>query len=78
MLDHLPSNKAAGTDNISNELLKNTNLVSRLYIQEFVNQILLEGEVPEELKIGKCVLIYKVEISKLVAIITLIIREETL
>ena len=42
------------------------------------NQILLEGEVPEELNNGKCVLIYKVEISKLVAIITLIIREETL
>ena len=61
MLDHLSSNKAAGTDNISNELLKNTNLVSRLYIQAFVNQILAEGEVPEELNNGKCVLIYKVD-----------------
>ena len=61
MLDHLPSNKAAGTDNISNEFIKNTNLHSRLYIQEFVNHILAVGEVPEELNNGKCVLIYKVD-----------------
>ena len=66
MLDRLPNNKAAGTDNIPNELLKNTSLVSRLYIQSLVNQILVQGEVPEELSNGKCVLIYKVLYNELV------------
>ena len=59
-LRQLPDQKAAGTDTISNELLKNTSVEARLYIQTFVNKILTEGEVPESLNKGKCVLIYKV------------------
>ena len=59
-LDSLPNGKAAGTDNIPNELLKNSNLKSRLYIQSFLNKILSDGEVPEDLNLGKCMLIFKV------------------
>ena len=43
-----------------NELLKHSGLQSRLYIMDFLNQILEEGRVPEELNVGKCVLLHKV------------------
>ena len=62
-LDSLPNGKAAGIDNIPNELLKNSNLKSRLYIQTFLNKIISDGEVPEDLNLGKCMLIFKVIFS---------------
>ena len=61
ILDRLPFGKASGTDHIPNELLKNTNSDSRLYLQIFFNKIMQDGEVPETLNQGKCVLLYKVE-----------------
>ena len=60
ILDTLPSGKASSTDHIPNELLKNTTPLSRIYLQFFLNKIMAEGEVPESLNQGKCVLIYKV------------------
>ena len=60
ILDTLPSGKACSTDNIPNELLKNTTPLSRIYLQVMLNKIMKEGEVPESLNQGKCVLIYKV------------------
>ena len=60
ILDTLSSGKASSTDNIPNELLKNTTPLSRIYLQLFLNKIMAEGEVPESLNEGKCVLIYKV------------------
>ena len=59
-LKSLPNGKAAGFDNISTELLKNTSFLSKLYLQSFLNQIIEDGEVPEDLNIGKCMLIFKV------------------
>ena len=59
-LNSLPNGKAAGYDNIANEMLRHTNLNSRLYLQTFLNQIISDGEVPPDLNLGKCMLIYKV------------------
>ena len=59
-LKDLPSGKAAGIDNIPNELLKHSSQQSRHYLQMLLNKILEEGEVPPELNKGKCMLIYKV------------------
>ena len=56
----LTNGKEAGFDNISNELLKNTSYISKLYLQTFLNQIIDDDEVPEDLIIGKCILIFKV------------------
>ena len=36
-LRELPNNKAAGVDNISNEMIKNSNQTFRLYLQTFLN-----------------------------------------
>ena len=53
ILDRLPFGKASGTDHIPNELLKNTNSDSSLYLQTFLNKIMQDGEVPESLNQGK-------------------------
>ena len=60
ILADLPDGKAAGMDNISNELLKHSSFKSKLYLQTFLNRIIEDGEVPEELNQGKCMLIFKV------------------
>ena len=62
-LHELPNNKAAGVDNISNEMIKNSNQTFRLYLQTFLNRIIEDGEVPPDLNIGKCVLVHKVEFT---------------
>ena len=49
------------TSRIPNELLKNGSSVFKHYLMTFLNKMLEEGHVPEELNIGKCVLILKVE-----------------
>ena len=60
ILKDLPDGKAAGMDNISNELLKHSSFESKLYLQTFLNKIIQDGEVPAELNKGKCMLIFKV------------------
>ena len=52
--------KASGHDNIPSEFLKNCSKKFRTYLLLFLNKILLDGIVPEELNRGKCILIYKV------------------
>ena len=51
---------------IPNELLKHGSSTFKHYLMHFLNKILEEGSVPEELNIGKCVLIYKVYFSKII------------
>ena len=60
LLDGLPSGKSPGFDNISNELLKHSDSQFRNYLLTFLNQILQSGDVPKELNIGKCMLVFKV------------------
>ena len=62
-LADLPRNKAAGYDRIPNELLKNSSFKFKQYLLVFLNRILKEGVVPEDLNLGKCILIYKVGIT---------------
>lgn len=59
-LSDLPNGKAAGADNLANELLKNSSYRSKFYLQSFLNKIILDGEVPVELNRGKCMLVFKV------------------
>ena len=59
-LQSLPNNKAAGVDNISNELLKNCSFTFKLYLQTFLNKIIEDGQVPPDLNIGKVMLVFKV------------------
>ena len=56
----LQDSKASGYDGIANELLKNTGFRFRLYLQTFLNRILKDGHVPQDLNIGKCLLVHKV------------------
>ena len=60
-LDNLKDGKASGYDQIANELLKNTGFKFRLYLQTFINKMLVDGSIPEELNIGKCMLVHKVK-----------------
>ena len=62
ILKDLPDGKAAGIDNISNELLNHSSFESKLYLQTFLNKIIQDGEVPVELNQGKCMLIFKVKL----------------
>ena len=71
ILGKLPSGKASGYDRIPNELLKNASYNFKQYILVFLNKILEDGVVPQNLNVGKCMLIYKV-FRKLIVIITLI------
>ena len=60
ILHDLPNNKASGYDRIPNELLKNSGSKFRMYLLTFLNRILEEGAIPEQLNIGKCMLVHKV------------------
>ena len=62
-LDGLANGKASGYDNVANELLKNSGDKFRLYLLSFLNKVLEEGVVPQDLNIGKCLLIHKVELK---------------
>ena len=53
---------ATGYDCIPNELLKNISPQFNKYFQVFLNQIIHEGQVPSDLNLGKCMLIFKVGI----------------
>ena len=59
-LQNLPNGKASGYDRIPNEMLKNATSRFKLYLQTFLNRIIEDREVPPDLNIGKCMLIYKV------------------
>ena len=62
ILDALPAEKACGVDQIPNELLKNSSGPFKHYLMQFLNQIIDDGSVPEELNRGKCMLIHKVHL----------------
>ena len=59
-LSKLADGKASGYDQIPNELLKNSGFKFKLYLQTFLNRVIEDGSVPQDLNIGKCMLIYKV------------------
>ena len=71
-LASLKDGKASGYDQIANELLKNTGFQFRLYLQSFINKMLENGSIPEELNIGKCFLIHKVHICHFNILYTII------
>ena len=60
ILTSLTAGKAAGVDEIPNELLKHCSDNFKQYLLLFLNQLLEEGRVPESLNLGKCMLIHKV------------------
>ena len=60
ILQKLPSGKATGFDKIPNEMLKHASFSFQRYLMTFLNKVLEDGTVPQELNIGKCMLIYKV------------------
>ena len=61
ILGQLPSNKASGYDSIPNELIKNCSTRFKHYLLIFLNKILEDGIVPQNLNSGKCMLIHKVK-----------------
>ena len=63
ILAALPAEKAAGFDQVPNELLKNCSFKFRQYLLAFLNQILEDGNIPEILNVGKCMLIHKVKLT---------------
>ena len=65
-LSDLPNGKAAGADNLANELLKNSSYRSKFYLQSFLNKIIQDGEVPVELNRGKCMLVFKVQSENII------------
>ena len=60
ILSSLPNEKAAGFDQLPNELIRNSSENFKQYLLLFLNQLITEGRVPEDLNLGKCVLIHKV------------------
>ena len=60
LINDLPTGKSSGYDHIPNEFLINSSFHFKQYLLAFYNKIIEEGAVPEELNIGKCVLIHKV------------------
>ena len=60
VLSTLPDEKSSGVDGVPNELLKHSGDIFRMYLLTFLNQILADGRVPEQLNTGKCILIHKV------------------
>ena len=63
ILSALPAEKAAGFDQVPNELLKHSSFKFRQYLLAFLNQILEDGHIPEILNVGKCMLVHKVGLS---------------
>ena len=61
LIKKLPTGKSSGYDSIPNEFLINSNFKFRQYLNVFYNKIIKEGRVPEDLNLGKCLLLHKVE-----------------
>lgn len=59
MLRKLPNGKASGYDSISNEMLKNASVKFKHYLLLFLNKIILNGTIPSDMNIGKCILVHK-------------------
>ena len=59
-LASLTDNKASGYDGLANELLKNTGRQFKLYLQILLNKVIEDGHIPQDLNIGKCLLVHKV------------------
>ena len=80
ILKELPKNKSSGMDNISNELLTHAGPWFRKYLLMFLNRVMKDGEVPEALNSGKCIILHKVCCAFLIYIgcsIFLFFRQET-
>ena len=56
----LTDGKACGYDGLANELLKNSGRQFKLYLQILLNKVIEEGHIPQDLNIGKCLLVHKV------------------
>ena len=65
ILAGLKDRKSTGYDMIPNELLKHSSFKYRQYLLIFLNKIISDGVVPEQLNSGKCILIHKVYINNL-------------
>ena len=65
ILFKLPSGKSSGFDKIPNEMLKHSSFSFKQYLMTFLNKVLDDGAVPQELNLGKCMLIYKVRKLKI-------------
>ena len=63
ILAGLKDRKSTGYDMIPNELLKHSSFKYRQYLLIFLNKIISDGGVPEQLNSGKCILIHKVYIN---------------
>ena len=63
ILAGLKDRKSTGYDMIPNELLKHSSFKYRQYLLIFLNKIISDGVVPEQLNSGKCILIHKVYIN---------------
>ena len=61
ILAGLKNGKSAGYDQIPVELLKNSSFKYKQYLITFLNKIISDGRVPEQLNSGKCILIHKVQ-----------------
>ena len=59
ILNTLSDGKASGYDDVPLEFLKHSTAKYRNYLLVFLNKILSEGVVPEDLNKGKCILIFK-------------------
>ena len=64
-LGSLPTGKASGHDGIPHEFLKHSGPLFRQYLLQFLNKIILSGQVPSAMNIGKCMLIHKVKQSNI-------------
>ena len=64
-LEKLPPGKSSGYDSIPNELLRNSTFTFKQYLLIFLNKILEDGVVPQNLNLGKCMLIHKVRVVNL-------------
>ena len=60
ILNKLPSGKASGYDQIPNEMLTHSSFTFKQYLLIFLNKVLADGRIPEDLNLGKCILIFKV------------------
>ena len=56
----LKDGKASGYEKIANELLKHKGFKFKLYLKIFLNKVFGDGIVPQDLNIGKCMLVHKV------------------
>lgn len=59
IIDSLANNSSCGVDNINSKLLKNTKVMSSLFLLKIFQQSLDTGVVPDEWKVGKVIPVHK-------------------